>query len=52
MEPLRVFGPTGIRVGDNWMKGNDSLINELEILNQPPFIWPLADSKNKSVIGA
>jgi hypothetical protein len=34
------------------MKGNDSLINELEVLNQPPFIWPLMDSKNRSAIEA
>jgi hypothetical protein len=34
------------------MKGNDSLINESEVPNQTPFIWPLTDSKNRSVIGA
>jgi hypothetical protein len=39
-------------IGNNLVKGNDCLINELEVLNQPPFIWPLTDSKNRSVIGA
>jgi hypothetical protein len=34
------------------MKGIDSLINESEVLNQPPFICPLMDSKNRSVLGA
>jgi hypothetical protein len=34
------------------MKGNDSLINESEVLNQPPFIRPRTDCKNRSVIGA
>jgi hypothetical protein len=34
------------------MKGNDSLINESEVLNQTPFIQTHVNSKNKSVIGA
>jgi hypothetical protein len=29
------------------MKGNDSLINESEVLNKPPYIWLLMDSKNR-----
>jgi hypothetical protein len=39
-----------IGVENNQIKGNDRLINELEVLNQPSYIWPLMDSKNRNVI--
>jgi hypothetical protein len=52
IELLGASGPVEYRDWDNQMKGNNSLINELEVLNQPPFIWLLMDSKNSSVIEA
>jgi hypothetical protein len=33
------------------VEGNDCFINEMEVLNQIPFVWPLADSKNRSITG-
>jgi hypothetical protein len=49
---LRVFEPVEIGIGNNWMKENDCFTNELEVLNQSPFVWPLVDSKNRNIIGA
>jgi hypothetical protein len=34
------------------MKRKNNLINESEVLIQPPFIWSLMDHKNRNVIGA
>jgi hypothetical protein len=32
------------------MKGNDYFIKEPEVLNKSPFVWPLVDSKKRSII--
>jgi hypothetical protein len=32
------------------VEGNVCFINELEVLNQPPFVWPLAT--NRGIVGA
>jgi hypothetical protein len=34
-----------MRIGNNWVEGNDCFINELEVLNQPLFVWSLASNR-------
>jgi hypothetical protein len=48
---LRVFEPIEYRTGNDWVEGNGFFINEPEVLNQAPFIWPYGDSKNRRIVG-
>jgi hypothetical protein len=41
-----------IGIGKNWVEGNDCFINKPEVLKQPPFVWPLVDSKNRGIVEA
>jgi hypothetical protein len=34
------------------VEGNDCLNNEPEVLNQLPFVRPLMNSKDRSIVGA
>jgi hypothetical protein len=49
---LKVFETIEYRDLEQLGGGNHCFINEKEILVQSPFIWPLLDSKNRSIIGA